>query len=158
MGFEAGELDWPDSNIALVIDNSVAMRWLVASGKPADRDYALAVRDFVVSNRSQVLVPHLWAYEAANVAECYVRAGELEYRVATDSLRALHSLFTVRIDRSETPQALFEAAATQGISAYDASYLRLASREGLPVATLDKKMRSAAKAAEIQLFEVSQPR
>ena len=156
VGFEVRESGKIYSAGALVIDNSVAMRWLVGSGEPADREYALAVRDFVLENRSHVLAPQLWAYEAANVAAYYVRAGELEYNVAVDSLRALQNLFTVRIDRDETPQALFEAAEAQGVSAYDASYLLLAHDEGLPLATLDKKMRKVAKDMKILLFAVPQ--
>ena len=156
VGFEVKESKRSCSHAALVIDNSVAMRWLVASGKPADRDYALAVRDFVLDSGSRVLVPYLWAYEAANVAAYYVRAGELAQDVAADSLHALQNLFTIRIDRDETPRTLFEAAEAQEVSAYDASYLLLARDEGLPLATLDKKMRKAARDMEISLFTVAQ--
>lgn len=154
MGFEVKESGKTWSNATLVIDNSVAMRWLVASGKPADRDYALAVRNFVLDSRSQVLVPYLWAYEAANVAAYYVRAGELEHDMAADSLNAMQILFTVRIDRDETPRALFETAVAQGASAHDAAYLQLAHSEGLPLATLDKKMRKVARDMEIRLFAI----
>ncbi|WP_426239734.1 PIN domain-containing protein [Pararhizobium sp. DWP1-1-3] len=38
------------------------------------------------------------------------------------------------------------------LSAYDAAYLALAITEGLPLATLDKKLRQAAAAEAVQLF------
>ena len=72
--------------------------------------------------------------------------------VAINALHALNDLFTINIDRGETPQALFEAAGMYGITAYDASYLLLARSEGLPLATLDKKMRKVAKDMGIPLF------
>ena len=153
MGFEVREPGKAHSGAALVVDNSVAMRWLVTSGKPADRRYALTVRDFVQNERARVMVPYLWTYEAANVVAYYVREGGLEYSVAINALHALNDLFTINIDRGETPQALFEAAGMYGITAYDASYLLLARSEGLPLATLDKKMRKVAKGMGILLFE-----
>lgn len=155
MGFEIRELGKAYSGSRLVIDNSVAMRWLIASGKPADQRYALAVRDFVRDHQCRVMVPYLWNYEAANVAAHYVRCGELEYSVAIHTLHAMHDLFTINVDWSETPLALFEAAESRGVTAYNASYLLLARGEGLPLATLDKKMRKVAKGMGIQIFRVS---
>ena len=155
MGFEVREPGKIYTDTAFVIDNSVAMRWLIASGKPADQRFALSVRDFVQNEASQVLVPYLWIYEAANVAAYYVREGELQYSVASNTLRALKDLFTIHIDRGETPQVLFEAAETQRLTAYDASYLLLARNEGLPLATLDKRMQKVAKGMGIELFEVA---
>ncbi|MCY4157813.1 MAG: type II toxin-antitoxin system VapC family toxin [Gammaproteobacteria bacterium] len=152
MGFEVREPGRTYSGAGLVIDNSVAMRWVVASGKSADQRYALAVRRFVQDKRSQVMVPYLWTYEAANVAAHYVRKGELGYSVAINALHALGVLFTINIDRAETPRPLFEAAESYGVSAYDAAYLLLARGEGLPIATLDRKMRKVAKGMGIEVF------
>jgi predicted nucleic acid-binding protein len=152
VGFEVREPGKAYSGAGIVIDNSVAMRWLVASGKPADQRYALAVRTHVREQESRVVVPYLWTYEAANVAAYYVRRGELEYSVAIHALHAFNDVFSISIDRGETPQALFEAAELHAISAYDASYLLLARNEGLPLATLDKKMRKSAKRMGIPVF------
>ena len=38
------------------------------------------------------------------------------------------------------------------LSSYDAAYLELEIREGLPLATLDKDLRKAAKEADIGIF------
>lgn len=152
MGFEVREPGRIYSGAALVIDNSVAMRWIIASGKSADQRYALAVRDFVRDERSQVMVPYLWTYEAANVAAYYVRKGELEYSTASNALHTLSVLFTINIDRGETPRPLFEAAESYGVTAYDAAYLLLARGEGLPLATLDRTMRKVAKGMGISIF------
>ncbi len=50
---------------SFVLDNSVAMCWLLADGKPADVAYAEAVLDAL--REQQALVPSLWALEASNV-------------------------------------------------------------------------------------------
>ncbi len=152
MGFEIREPTGTYASSALVVDNSVAMRWLISSGKPADRRYALSVRDYLNAEDRQGIVPYLWCYEAANVAAYYVRENELEYSTAVKTLHALHDLFSICIDRRETPLALFEAADAFGVTAYDAAYLLLARNAGLPLATLDKKMRSVAKRSGIQVF------
>lgn len=154
MGFEVREPGKIYTGAGLVVDNSVAMRWIIASGKSADQRYALAVRDFVRDERNQVMVPYLWTYEAANVAAHYVRRGELEYSMAINALHTLSVLFTINIDRGETPRALFEAAESYGITAYDAAYLLLARGEGLPLATLDRGMRKVAKGMGVQIFPV----
>ena len=98
------------------------------------------------------MAPYLWTYEAANVVAYYVRQGELDYSVAINTLLALNDLCSIAINRGETPMALFEAAAAHGVTAYDASYLMLARSEGLPLATLDKKMRKVAKSMGIEVF------
>ncbi len=38
------------------------------------------------------------------------------------------------------------------LSSYDAAYLELAMREGIPLATLDKNLRKAATKANVELY------
>jgi len=153
VGYEVRESGGTYAPGSLVLDNSVAMRWLIASGKPADQRYARAVRDHIQQHRPQVLVPYLWTYEAANVVAQYVRLGELEFGIASNTLVALQELCSVSIDR-ETPIALFEVANEHGVTAYDAAYLLLARNAGVPLATLDKKMRKVARNMGITAFNV----
>ncbi len=153
MVFEVREAGKSYASGGLVIDNSVAMRWLVASGKTSDQRYALRVRNHVRDKQAEVLVPYLWTYEASNVAAYYVGADELPYNQAFRALQALSDVVTIRIDRGETPHALFEAADRYRITSYDAAYLLLARAEGLPLATLDKKMRKVARSLGVPIFE-----
>ncbi|WP_217995111.1 type II toxin-antitoxin system VapC family toxin [Methylogaea oryzae] len=46
-----------------------------------------------------------------------------------------------------------QLARRYNLSAYDASYLELALREGLPLATLDSGLRDAVQRAGVGLFE-----
>ena len=50
---------------AFVIDNSVALRWILASNKTQGQRYADSVLESLVD--SEALVPKLWHLEAANV-------------------------------------------------------------------------------------------
>jgi predicted nucleic acid-binding protein len=43
----------------------------------------------------------------------------------------------------------------QNLSAYDAAYLELAMRRGLPLATLDQRLRNAAAAVGVQLYNAT---
>jgi predicted nucleic acid-binding protein len=44
-------------------------------------------------------------------------------------------------------------ARTHNLTAYDASYLELAMREGIPLATLDDKLQAAAVTSGVPLAE-----
>ena len=152
MGYEIREPRSPYAETGLVIDNSVAMRWLINSGTPGDQRYAAGVREHIDKVRPAVLVPYLWTYEAANLIAYYVATGDLEHSTAAKALQALHDVLSISIDKNETAAELFENARTHQVSAYDAAYLRLAAKTGLPLATLDKQMRRAARRSGIHLW------
>ena len=63
----------------------------------------------------------------------------------------------VDIDRGIAPEFLAQATLTAGlahrVSAYDASYLELAMRRGLPLATQDELLLRAAGAAGIEILQ-----
>lgn len=129
----------------LVVDNSVAMRWLFTDGSESDRQYASEVAAMVET--SEVHVPALFVTEAANVISRALKVGlispqECESRfdllkamqASIDPMESLHSAMPLAIKAFEV-----------GLSAYDATYLLLAKKLGCPLATLDKNLRRAAK-------------
>ena len=128
-----------------VLDNSVVMRWLLQDGSDERLAYAAKVLEILTQENSEALVPGIWALEAANVmlkaqtkqvvieARCAAFVGLLQdMAITTDSLTATYAL-------GDTLQL----ARRFKLSSYDASYLELALREGLPLATLDSDLRSA---------------
>ncbi len=128
-----------------VLDNSVVMRWLLQDGSDERLAYAAKVLEILTQENSEALVPGIWALEAANVmlkaqtkqvvieARCAAFVGLLQdMAITTDSLTATYAL-------GDTLQL----ARRFKLSSYDASYLELAMREGLPLATLDSDLRSA---------------
>ena len=129
----------------LVLDNSVVMRWLLQDGSDDRLAYAQKVLGVLAQEDSVALVPGIWALEAANVmvkaqakllvteARCAAFAALLQdMAITTDPLTATYAL-------GDTLQL----ARRFKLSSYDASYLELAMREGLPLATLDGDLRSA---------------
>lgn len=150
MGFKTpavGEI-FPD---ALVIDNSVIMRWLFDDGSKADKQYARRTLDQIESESLTVLVPYIWVYEAAFVVGYYTSQGDIEYEQCASHLTSLEDLCTVIVGK-ESPSALFDFACSFKISAYDAAYLMLAKQLGCQIATLDKKMIKAARQASLTVL------
>jgi predicted nucleic acid-binding protein len=47
---------------------------------------------------------------------------------------------------------------THGLTSYDAAYLELAMRRGLPMATLDKELKSAASKVGVELYQPTKKR
>jgi predicted nucleic acid-binding protein len=129
----------------LVVDNSVAMRWLFTGGSEADRHYASEVAAMVES--SEVHVPALFVTEAAHVISRALKVGVItpqECESRFDLLNAMQaSIDPMESMHSAMPLAI--KAFDEGLSAYDASYLLLAKKLGCPLATLDKDLRRAAK-------------
>lgn len=135
-----------------VLDNSVAMRWLMANTKPEDSVYAGRVLDALVVG--QALVPSLWALEAANViAKAESKGWVTEAR--SQAFLELLARLNIADDKATVAHALGETlnlARRYKLSAYDAAYLELSMRSGLPLATLDADLAAAATAAGVPLF------
>ncbi len=138
--------------MAFVLDNSVSMRWLLASTKKTDQNYAEKVLKSMLNN--EAYVPNLWHLEATNVLlsakkRSEVDAGEIEIFISQLENLPIHT------DSSTSKQAFNRTLALADaykLSSYDAAYLELAIREGLPIATLDKDLRKAVKKAGIEIY------
>jgi predicted nucleic acid-binding protein len=139
--------------VSFVLDNSVAMCWLLPPEKLADAAFAESVLTSLAS--MQAHVPSLWALEAANVI---VRA-ESKGLVTEARARAFIALLgqlNITDDKATVAHAMGDTlnlARRYKLSAYDASYLELAMRMGLPLATLDVDLAKAAKKAGVPAFE-----
>ena len=137
-----------------VLDNSVAMRWHLPTAKPLDQHYA----ERVLSTLAEVdtLVPSLWHLEAANVllgAEKREQTGLGEIEIFLTQLDSL----PIHVDGLTAQQCFsrtISIARAYGLSSYDAAYLELAIRSGLPIATLDKDLRKAATEAKVGIYLV----
>jgi predicted nucleic acid-binding protein len=137
-----------------VLDNSVAMRWLLASEKKSDQAYAELVLQSLVE--AEAVVPHLWHLEAANVLLNAEKHGELGAGEVERFIAQLESL-PVQVDMLTAQKAFsrtLSLSRAYKLSSYDAAYLELAIREGLPLATLDKDLKKAAKKADVELYLV----
>ncbi len=139
--------------MSFVLDNSVAMCWLLNDGRPGDVSYALKVLDSL--KHTQAMVPGLWALEAANVV-AKAEAKGLVTEARTQAFIATLGRLNIAVDKATATQALGETlnlARRYKLSAYDAAYLELALRDGLPLATLDSNLTKAARKAGVPLFQ-----
>ena len=135
-----------------VLDNSVAMRWLLASLKESDQAYAEAVLQSLAE--TEALVPHLWHLEATNVLIGAEKRGDLKTGEVERFITQLEAL-PIQIDPLTSHQAFsrtLSLSRAYNLSSYDAAYLELAIREGLPLATLDRDLRKAAQRADVLLY------
>jgi predicted nucleic acid-binding protein len=133
-----------------VLDNSVTMRWCFDSGNHA---YADAVLQQLESASGAAFVPVLWSYEVSSVlARAEIRA-LLSAQKVGDFLKSLAAL-DIRTDDESARRVLPDVhrlAVQYRLTSYDAAYLELALRRGLPVATLDAELQEACKAAGVAL-------
>lgn len=64
---------------------------------------------------------------------------------------ALIARLTIDVDLGFTRETLLHIARRHGLSVYDAAYVELALRQQLPLATLDRKLASAAMAEGLEV-------
>ena len=130
-----------------VLDNSVAMRWLFGDGSPEDSAYAERVLSLLEQEGTEAVVPSLWGLEAANVIVRAEAKGLLAEARSAEFLGLLQGM-AITVDAATAGRALndtLQLARRFKLSAYDASYLELALREGLPLATVDAALRGAVE-------------
>jgi predicted nucleic acid-binding protein len=133
---------------AYVMDTSVTLSWFFEDeATPGTSELFESLPD------AQVTVPELWLFELSNallVAERRRRTTDLTIT------RFLDRLFkqSISVERTSADRALSSVrsvARTHGLSVYGATYLELALRSGLPLATHDSRLSKAAKAARVTL-------
>jgi predicted nucleic acid-binding protein len=138
-----------DGTETLVIDCSMTMAWYF---KDEATPYTSAVRARLATERA--VVPSLWPLEVANVLLMSERRKRSNPTRATKWLRYLSAL-PIFLD-GETADRAFQAilglARSQGLTTYDAAYLELAQRRGIPLASLDRDLRKAAQAVGVALY------
>src|SRR5437879_5871951 len=137
-----------DGTETLVIDCSLTMAWFF---KDEATPYTNAVRASFASERA--VVPSLWPLEVANVLLMGERRKRSTQAKTAKWLRFLSAL-PIAVE-PETPRFAFDPflalARSHKLTAYDAAYLELAIRRGLPLATLDHDLEKAAKALGVPL-------
>jgi predicted nucleic acid-binding protein len=134
-----------------VLDASVALSWFFDD---EFSPYSDSIAE--IMPRSQAVVPIVWPLEMANGFLSAFRRGRLPEAKAPALIGAINRL-RVDIDREIAPEVLTQAVLNVGlahrVSAYDASYLELAMRRGIPLATQDERLMRAADAAGIDILQ-----
>jgi len=133
--------------LSFVLDTSVTMAWLFEDEATRPTEKLL---DRLKSE--DALVPTLWTYEVGNVllmAERRKRITEAQGRRFTLLLESLPICIADPHLNSLWNNAVV-VAREHGLTVYDGTYLDLAMREGIPLATRDIALRKAAKKAGVE--------
>jgi predicted nucleic acid-binding protein len=129
-----------------VLDASVAASWAFS-----DEDHPVAARSFDRIRTDAARVPSLWWFEVRNTLIVNERRGRLTEAGVSTFLRSLSRLL-VTIDRAPDEATVLTFARRHRLTVYDASYLDLAYREGIPLATLDANLAAAVRKEKLQLI------
>ncbi|MFO7976712.1 MAG: type II toxin-antitoxin system VapC family toxin [Candidatus Hydrogenedentota bacterium] len=133
----------------LVVDNSVVMGWCFEDEANAYGDAVLECLD-----KGEAFVPAIWPLEVGNVLLVAERKGRLGKADVVRFVELLGEL-PISVDQ-ETPErmltAVFILARDTGLSTYDASYLDLAMRLDLPIATRDQSLLKAARKCGVDVL------
>ncbi|RYD27795.1 MAG: PIN domain-containing protein [Verrucomicrobiaceae bacterium] len=140
--------------VSFAVDTSVAITWLLHDEKTAASE---ALLDRLVNGGEKAAAPPLLFYELANAMAMAVKRG----RIGNSAKRGLLDFFgllPVEPDGDSTRLVLSSThlvAEKHGLTLYDASYLELALRRGLPLATNDAALIRAALAEGVRLEKTS---
>jgi predicted nucleic acid-binding protein len=141
-----------DATKRFVLDASITLAWCF----PEERaKYSDAVLD-LLSHGAEAVVPAIWQFEVANA----LLAGEKRRRVTVAQVTSMLSRIAhlpISVDPIHTIHAfsqILPLARQAQLTEYDASYLELALRLSLPLATLDVQLQRAAKNAGLPLLRI----
>ncbi len=137
--------------MSFVVDASVTAAWCFPDENQALADAALDE----LRNRG-AMAPAIWRFEVRNLLIIGERRGRIDAQGTALFLRDLASLhITVDTDPDET--VVMTLSRDHRLTVYDAAYLELATRSGLPLATLDRSLAAAAQRAGIAPLAAGTP-
>lgn len=124
-----------------VLDASVTLAWCFK-----DEQTPVTQQVLIQLETVQAFVPGLWTLEIGNILLSACRKQRISYANAKEFLNLLSEL-DIQIDDSTASLGfhdIFLLAHSEQLTTYDAAYLELAMRLGLPLATKDKQLAAAA--------------
>jgi predicted nucleic acid-binding protein len=131
-----------------VADSSIGIAWVVLEQSTKTSEELLQR----VESDAQFYVPSLWMFEVANALLVLLRRRRIDLKQYDRARRDLLQLCPV-VDDESARLALSrtsELAHKYSLSAYDATYLELSLRRGLPLASRDVALNRAAKASGVK--------
>jgi predicted nucleic acid-binding protein len=135
--------------VPFALDASVAAAWAFPDEDHPDAEAALEQ-----IRTESATVPALWWFEVRNALVISERRKRLDESLTASFLSQLDRL-PIATDPSPVESAVFLIARRYGLSFYDATYVELAKRLAIPLATLDLAMARAAAAEEISLIRAT---
>jgi predicted nucleic acid-binding protein len=129
-----------------VLDASIVACWALDDENDSVADLTLErIRT------DEARVPALWWFEVRNILVVNERRNRLAETATAAFLRELAQM-RVLVDRSPDETDILSLARRHRLSVYDASYLELARRGDIALATLDRELAAAAASIGVQLL------
>lgn len=132
--------------MAFVLDASACATWAFD-----DEDHPAATRALLLASSEALHVPRLWWFEIRNILVVNERRKRITETETHSFLRRLDRL-TILIDDLPVEAVIIQLARLYRLTVYDSSYLELALRLHLPLASLDEKLAAAAAAEQVALI------
>ena len=131
-----------------VVDATVVLAWCFADETSDAADRALDRLE-----HDEALAPAIWPLEVANGLRTAERRGRLDLADLA-RVKELVQALPVQVVEVTLEAALGEVldiARRLDLTAYDAAYLAAAARRGVPLATVDDRLRRACEQAGVDL-------
>ena len=135
--------------MAFVLDCSATMPWVLHNDPTRKAQEILRKLE-----TEYAVVPDFWLFEVSNVLLVFERRERITAAESEKFIRSLEDL-PIRIEEGSSRIAIPQVrllAREHGLTIYDATYLELALRESLPLATLDRKLQRAAEKSGVILL------
>jgi predicted nucleic acid-binding protein len=132
--------------VNFVLDASVALAWVFEDERT---EVAMSVLDHL--GTTEAMAPAIWPLEVSNALVAAERRNRLRGADAArfSSLLLELPIVVEPLERRRPFEIIGQLARTHCLSTYDAAYLELALRRGIPIATLDARLAGAAAAAGV---------
>ena len=139
-----------------VLDNSIVMRWFFNDGSIKDRQYSEGVLNLIALGSNTPITPGIWPLEIANVISRAESMGQIEETRSAHFLEIIRemNIATESIAQDVSLGSVLHLARVYKLSSYDASYLELAMRYSIPLATLDRDLIAAMKKVGVSRLAV----
>jgi predicted nucleic acid-binding protein len=139
-----------------VLDNSIVMRWFFNDGSTKDREYSEGVLNLIILGSNTPITPGVWPLEIANAISRAESMGQIEETRSAHFLEIIRemNIATESIAQDVSFGSILHLARVYKLSSYDASYLELAMRYSIPLATLDMDLIAAMKKVGVSRLAV----
>lgn len=139
--------------MGFVLDASVALGWCFS-----DEAWPSSAALLATLETEKAYVPQIWALEMGNILVAAERKKRISFAKISEFLSLLEDL-DIQVDHETSSRGFREIislAHSEKLTTYDASYLELAMRLGLPLATRDAELqRAAERLGVITLHEIN---
>ena len=135
--------------MSIIVDSSVTLAWVIQDERSASTERILSM---VVDNGAWV--PTICRLEVVNGMQQAMKRRRLDQKGRNEAIIDLSNL-NILVDPDTNTFAwthTVELADRFALTSYDASYLELAHRRALPLATLDQELRAAGKKLGISVL------